>query len=545
MSTLTGTEGSNPSLSVAFLGNSMQIQALFISLLTTLSFATQKNDVVIVGGGIVGLFEAYQTAKDAQDNNETITITVLEKHQTRFDTTTANIVPSLTIDEILAVVPRGANLIASLQKKFYEGEGIRVEDIDNESETVTQFIKAAKTDGDNENLYKERTKTLLNLGKKSMHLWDVFYQKADPELKLILQQANYQPCKETSSSQLKQGYRIDLLFNDADVLTKAKGMVSRYQALGYRHAKILSPRDVLLIDPFLKHFVYEHTCLSPNRRLSWDNKTVAVWRPGGCINTTIFVPKFIDYLEKNYPIKVLFGHEVQSLQFSKDHTIEKITMKTPRGFCTLSPQNVIFCPGEAVGTLKTLGFHEPPYAIFAGPSLRLLIEIPHNQRKEFENLNHCMEVHQKGVVLAWQAKYINGKVFVGVGGSKAFYGDKRPQLHEEFARNRNLFQLNAIHLVYKNLLSIALRKDVTNKTLNQSDLNTLIQNGIAQGWVGARAVAYDGFPTLGALYHNNALVLNARVTTHLGSGGVSCAFGAIEASKNPASTLHYFADSRR
>jgi hypothetical protein len=59
----------------------------------------------------------------------------------------------------------------------------------------------------------------------------------------------------------------------------------------------------------------------------------------------------------------------------------------------------------------------------------------------------------------------------------------------------------------------------------------LEEKGIAKRWSGTRAVAYDGFPTLGPVYPDGQKVEKARVTTHLGSGGVSFATGAVSVSQ--------------
>ena len=91
------------------------------------------------------------------------------------------------------------------------------------------------------------------------------------------------------------------------------------------------------------------------------------------------------------------------------------------------------------------------------------------------------------------------------------------------------------------------------KKLTQEDLQQLETKGIAKRNVGSRAVAYDGFPTLGSLYHNNCKIVNARCTTHLGSGGVSFGPGAVfmsrssEKSSQDAFTekVLKYADSRR
>src|ERR1043165_8422283 len=69
----------------------------------------------IVGGGIVGAIESYYFNKDAEKNGFKICVTVYEKGNTfagskdglSSTNTSYNIVPSLTIDEILSVVPRG------------------------------------------------------------------------------------------------------------------------------------------------------------------------------------------------------------------------------------------------------------------------------------------------------------------------------------------------------------------------------------------------------------------------------------------------------
>ena len=143
-----------------------------------------------------------------------------------------------------------------------------------------------------------------------------------------------------------------------------------------------------------------------------------------------------------------------------------------------------------------------------------------------------MEVHQEGVVLAWQARFRDNKIFIGVAGTKAFYGDKKPSKYEDFAKDRNLLQLNMINDVLPEFISLALQKDTSKQKLTAADLKLLEDSGIATRWVGTRAVAYDGFPTLGALYSAKGKIENARCTTHLGSGGASFAPAAVVFSRN-------------
>ncbi len=70
--------------------------------------------------------------------------------------------------------------------------------------------------------------------------------------------------------------------------------------------------------------------------------------------------------------------------------------------------------------------------------------------------------------------------------------------------------------------------------------------------MGRRAVAYDGFPTLGELFINGHKIKNARCTTHMGSGGVSFAPAAVQVSQNFEQTddpftmkVLQYADSKR
>src|ERR1700722_11037161 len=91
----------------------------------------------IVGGGIVGALESYYAYKDVQKNGTKLCITIYEKADSfgssgdgqSSTNTSYNIVPSLTIDEILSVVPRGSELFEKLSILFSHPGGIRVDDV--------------------------------------------------------------------------------------------------------------------------------------------------------------------------------------------------------------------------------------------------------------------------------------------------------------------------------------------------------------------------------------------------------------------------------
>jgi hypothetical protein len=298
---------------------------------------------------------------------------------------------------------------------------------------------------------------------------------------------------------------------------------------------------------------------------------VALYRPGGCIDTEVFLPKFYAYLTK------LMGQYVNAEGTSKncfhfkfnrnvlgvnylDETRSVINglkfFNAPihQDKHTYAQSNYLFCPGEAVGTLTKFGFSEPAYAGFAGASLLMNIPLPADKLHQYTTFNHCMEVHQEDVVLAWQARFRDNKIFIGVAGTKAFYSDQKPDVSQDFAKNRNLLQLNMVNNVLPQFMSLALGRNTHGQTLAYDDLCVLEEKGIVKRWVGTRAVAFDGFPTFGNLFNDKNRVTNARCTTHLGSAGASFAPATVlmsrlsqtpDAIDQQTKTLINYADSRR
>ncbi len=537
----------------------------------------------IVGGGMIGALESYYAYKEAQKDGINMCITVYEKGQSfdlssggRSSTNTAyNIVPSLTIDEILSVVPRGSELLKKLAIPFNEPGGIRVDDVPgvNDSESARNFKNAVTLYGSDKN-HDDRTLSLLMLGKKSMDLWQQMYDEGDAELKAILEASNFNPCREPkhhAQKTLHDGYRIDLIYGIPNAEKRARDMQADYERLGYQNCAILSPDEVMAIDPYLTDFCRDHSHVDANTQRIWQHDAVALWRPGGCIDTQVFLPKFYAYMKKvmgqyrdsddqlkNY-FQLQFSKEVTDVEFDPSSIdLRIIGLKFSDGTCQLDQQvannsRYIFCPGESVGTLHHLGFQEPTYAGFAGAALFISIPCSDDQMEMYKDFSHCMEVHKEGIVLAWQARRKEDHLFIGVAGTKSYYADQQPDKDEAFAKNRNLVQLNMVNHVLPELISLAFGYDTKGKELSAEELAFLEDQGIAYRWVGRRAVAYDGFPTIGSLYHNHQKVQNARCTTHLGSGGVSFGPGAVWMSRNSekgsndafVQKLLTYADSRR
>ncbi len=540
-----------------------------------------SSNVVIIGGGVVGALESYYAHLDALKKGEKVRVVVYDKNPpfgtssegTASTNTAYSIIPSLTIDEILSVVPRGSELVEKLAILFSEPGGIRVDDVPgvNDSESAARFKEAVALYGNDEN-HDDRTKTLLMLGKMSMDLWQDLYDQGDDELKRILEESNYNPSRDPKKADekiLHDGYRIDLIYDVADAGNRASGMKDTYEQMGYKYCKVLSPKEVMAIDPFLTDYCKEHSELDNAEGLKWKNDCSALWRPGGCINTGVFLPKFYAYLKKamgTYTCKsgtiqdcfrLEFNKEVAAVDYDSGSEVRINGLKfsdgsSVRDTCPYAKASYVFCPGEAIGTLHKFGFDEPAYAGFAGPVLILNIPLSPDQLNKYKNFNHCMEVHKVGIVLAWQAKFDGDKLYIGVAGTKAFYGDQLPTIEQDFAKNRHLVQLNMVNDVLPDMLSVAFGYDTRGKQLTYADIIALERKGILHRWVGRRAVAYDGFPTLGALYANGRKISNARCTTHLGSGGVSFSHAAVQMSRSfehienefTEKVLQY-ADSRR
>ncbi len=506
----------------------------------------EENNVIIMGGGHLGLIEALLTHLHAKENGIPLRITIYEKNGSTSQTTAANIWNSHTPDEIVSVVPRGKELEEKLKLKFSDPGGVRVDDVFgvNDSENSKCFIEQVETYGQNENAHKKRTEALLKLGKASMLLWKQLYDTADDELKAILMQSNFNPCCEPdddSKEFLHKGYRVDLIYSVPNAKEKASNMLEAYQKLGYKNCKILSPEDVAARDPSLCQFCGLHSTGELGKR-QWNEDSIALWRPGGCLDTQIFLPKLADYLEKAMGTYVTETGEIRNcfqLKFNKKVTSvifshfenDQVNIEGLKFADGTQDENkgkkitYIFCPGESVGTLRDLGFCEPAYAGFAGASLFLNVPVSKNVLQIVGEFNHCMEVHKVGVVLAWQGRVREGNLFLGGAGTKAYYGNQEPMIDQEFAKNRNLLQLQMFNDVVPWLVSIALKRETAGQIMTEEDMAFLEREGIAKRWVGRRAVTYDGFPTLGRLYYRDLLVSNGRTTTHLSSGGGSFSLG--------------------
>jgi hypothetical protein len=570
--------------------------------------------VTITGAGIAAAFEAYYYIKEAEKRGEKVRITMNEKNGSLSETTASNLVPSLTPDEILAVVPFGPAFLKAMEHPFYEPGGIRADDVpDIDSDSSRAFIARAEAYSHDEAGHARRVKTLLQLGKLSMELWQKLYVEGDAELKAILDASNFHSCREPEDGApraLYRGYRIDLIYGMDDADKKAAAMAAEYAELGYKHCALLSPDEVEALDPFLAHFCAQQSEEIASGERVWKKDAMALWRPGGCIDTHVFLPLFYEYLKKRagtyttatgeerHCFKLKLNRHVKRVDFEGDSikgvrffkvppaayeaiapsaaaTITTGTGTPAAGGASASaatiptaavttaaatapavgegdlaessdeevyPENeFVFCPGEEVKALAELGFDVPAYAGFAGASLILRIRVPEHLIGKYKNFNHYMEIHRKGIVLAWQGRFKDGEIILGVAGTKAFYGDKKPLPEHAFIKDRNVVQLQIMNDILPDFLSLALERDTKTSPVTVEDLR------VAKCWGGTRAVAFDGYPTLGRASHKGSAVPNGFVTTHLGSGGVSNAPGAVKVGHEAGddTEIRHFSDPRR
>ncbi len=123
----------------------MSLSLLFISRLSADNRTLKTHPIrefKIVGGGILGALESYSAYLDAKKTGKTVRVTIYEKGDSFLRTNSAstntsfNIVPSLTVDEILSVVPRGSELVEKLAILFSDPGGIRV---DKENTRICRF----------------------------------------------------------------------------------------------------------------------------------------------------------------------------------------------------------------------------------------------------------------------------------------------------------------------------------------------------------------------------------------------------------------------
>ncbi|MBN9287975.1 MAG: hypothetical protein BGO43_00515 [Gammaproteobacteria bacterium 39-13] len=525
-----------------------------------------EQKLVVVGAGIIGAIEAYFAYLDAKNQGKPIRITIYDKNHDISETTVANIVPSLTPDEIFAVSAQDPSLLNYLSQLLDSPSNISL--------VARSFAEQAKAYQEYDTKPEQRVLALLELGKISMELWQQLFEAADPELKEIFIRANFNPCREpqTTKRMLHDGYRIDLIYDIPNAYQHASRLKRAYDNLGYKNCSILSPEEVCEIDPSLRAFCEQHTTQSTSKAM-WNNNAIAIYRPGGSLNTGLFLKEFYAYLEKvmgeyinergehKNCFRLKHQRKVEAVVYDTidDTYIQGLIFehKTKLNKPQYKQHDYVFCPGEAVGTLNQLGFEEPAYSGFAGVSLRLRFSLPPDMIEKYRNLNNYMEVHRDKTVLAWQARCLEGKeIFIGIGGTKTYQAEKMAQKDASFVIDSNLLQLNVINDIFPEIISLMLKRDTKGQQLTALDLATLEKKGLATRWVGNRAVAFDGFPTIGALFNKQKKkILNGRCTTHLGSGGVSFSPAAVTFSRkalHPHEMLNHFekeilhrTDSRR
>jgi hypothetical protein len=518
-------------------------------------YSYPSRKIRTIGAGVSSGIDMLLEYLLSKEKNEKVRVTMYDKNASVEDTTATNIAPSLTIDELLSVVPSGEDLVKALQIFFNESGGIRV-DIPGiyDTESVQEFIAAVIHESTYKEKAQQRQELLYALGKLSMQAWEALYEKAkilDPQLATIFDETNFNFCGQSKKAvrELQDGYRIDLIYDTADAATKAANMCALYQGYGYDRSNILSPREVRELDPALAQFCVNNAIDDDH----WQTGVQAVYRPGGSIDMNKFLPKLYEHLANNMGVyrndlgeikscfRVKYNREVRGFEYDANNAIKAVKFVLADSNTEYSKPNkhhyengteYLLVPGENTGFLRKVGIQEPPHTKFAGASLALKIPVSQEQFYHYRNYKNCMEVHKPGVVLAWQLRTLqeNEKYYISikVGGTKALYGDVTPNVTDDFAKNRHLLQLRIINDVVPDLLSLAFAGvSKSSCELSYDDLQFLVDSKIAKPWVGSRSVAYSDGASLGSVFTSDdgRTIANARIIDKASSGGVSFAPG--------------------
>ncbi len=507
--------------------------------------------LIIIGGGILGHLAALMVHL----NGERARITIHERYPDGTYTPAANLWPSLTPDEILAVVPVGKAFLDAYNRAFDEEGGIFA-DVSgvNDSALTQEFKNEVMSFSQDPTRHAERQASLLEVGRLAMDAWHQLYELADPDLKQILEDSNFHPCREPGADEEKtfhNGYRIDLFADDTHANDKIQGMIVDYHSIGYTRTCALTPSQVLDFDPSLQEFCAKYV---DNDQQQWKPGSGAILRPGGCINARKFLPKLLDYLtahmgryqsdneETGLKIKPCFKVKYDSTVIGIERMLqsdgkERVTGLGIQGVQKIHrnrhpyPTHYLFAPGNQVNALQQMGFTTIVNAGFAGVSTTLHVNIPEDLLSKYGTLEQHQEVHQNGIVVSWQARFdkSTNQLIIGVAGMKAYHGDVPPDLWGNFAQNRGLLQLQMIDKFFPELIDIALGREPSKPEirlpLSKENFEHLKDSGALILWVGVRAVAPDNYPSIGPLSVQGRLFANASTVTNAGSGGV--AFGLI------------------
>lgn len=375
------------------------VHSIFLIFLSVVCVALPFSEVkrfYVVGGGIVSGLEAKEALTEAEKSKTPIKIVIFEQNDKCNDTTAMNIFPSLTHDEMIAVVPTGEDLDAGLATPFNQYGGMKVMDVpalNKPSKDVKGFVSSSKEFSKDQQEVLKRKNILLRSGRQSMTQWNEMFLE-DKELGRIMEASNYKPCKEIPYGEMKlgQGYRVDIFRDHSDAHYAAKAMAENYRSSGYLNSRVLSPDEMKTIDPQLMDFAENYSFKKGGERI-WKKGTNAIWRPGGALDANHFMLMLMRYLKNKAKkmangssVNVLLGHKVVGVELGLEGRItglnvevnkgrDKAHLRFPEEQEESADLEVVFAPVSSVGILRKFGFEEPDAAIFAGASLHLKIPL--------------------------------------------------------------------------------------------------------------------------------------------------------------------------
>ena len=522
--------------------------------------------VTIVGGGIIGYLEALMEYLKFKRTGVPVKVSIYEQAPDITYTTAYNNRGSITVNEPASVVPRAKALLKAIMLECTKSGGIKMPDVSGilESASVKAFLAEVEAFSVNEDLVDAKNMQLLEFGKFAASMWQFLYDNLGDEFRKIMDESNYKPCSIAGDwEDPAVGYRCDPIFNfhTASAQAKAESIIKEHEDLGYKHCKILSPKEAEARDPSLKHFCQSQSEQDPaTGELVWKKSASVVLRPGGCINGAIFLPKLHAFLENNMGTYVNEDGKTKncfqasynksviglSLRDNADGTAKILeALQTNRVLKNGGRKDnrarygdhheVVLCTGKDVSVIPSLGVDFPAFTGFAGPSVLFDLPVTREQladHPEYLTLDNCMEALEEDIVLAWQSKTVKGeddrlRICIGVAGSKALSGVETPTNDQVFARTKQTRLLNMINTIYPKAVSLALERDTAGQELSYDDLLALVSKGIVKRWVGNRAVAVDSMFTIGQASVDGKPVVGVSMNTHGGSGGIAHGVGMV------------------
>lgn len=500
----------------------------------------EDHHIWVIGGSASGLIFSYYALQQAQQDQKTINIHIVDAQDhpasrnmdhgedARLSpaASSGGLAASYTWCEALTVADFGSSAdfkaALSVDAKDY---GLRVEGV----ETNTPYTKAMFAFFDHTTPEQKQAayNVMAGAGKRSMQLWDELYE-SDPALARILDDAGY----ESGQKNLK--LHIIHKSKHANPTAFAASSVALYNQVMHEHpdAKIMTPDDVVAHDPSLARFVADNSVPDKAGQRVWNDDIAVTAAHGGGIIPEIFYPKFLAYIQEKARSQgsyVEFKGRTKLTDIAFDDQAHNATNLNLKGAfnqqVVLAPEDqVVVASGGNYHLAQALGLDHPEMGGFAGASLVLDFtpEMVTAFEREHGTLPKKAMVPYFGMNVSFKPVLEpNGALHIGVGGIKSFYGDKRPDLSQDFVQWAVAEHLRTLNKIYPHVVAYLLGEDIQTEDITYAHVKQLVNQGYAREWTGSRPIAYDFLPVIGQADRQGKALRNVFLYTAMGSGGIA------------------------